>query len=132
MPYDPENPVTVANQVLLAAEKKSITATDTMQILDNVSRSYAMKVLEKLRNKGHLTREQKNIPETGGRYFEYEITKTGIKKCDWMRKQGVDLASEVVGDLKLITLPKISYRISLKGDTATMTYLMASPLPLEQ
>ncbi len=88
MPYDPENKVTVANQVLLAAEGKTITSTDTMQILGGVSRGYAVKVLEKLRDRGCLVREQINIPEKGGRYFEYKITDLGIKKCNWMRQQG--------------------------------------------
>ena len=88
MPYDPENPVTTANQILLSAERKVITATETMHILNGVSRGYAMKILEKLRTRGYLTRRQINIPEQGGRYFEYKITNCGIKKCNWMRQKG--------------------------------------------
>ena len=72
------------NKVLESVEGGSTTSASVSEKL-GISQCNASNVLNRLTSYGHLEKMQINIPETGGRYFSYNITSSGKKRLEWLR-----------------------------------------------
>ena len=74
------------NQVLLFARGQTITTQDVLIFYPDCiyKQTAAAKILNRLTVKGMLKRTK--ILHKEGMYYQYELTKTGEKKCKWIKK----------------------------------------------
>lgn len=86
------------NQVLLFARDRIVTAKDILEFYPDSPdpRIPASMILDRLSTKGMLKRTQVNIPIKGSMYYQYELTKTGEKKCIWVEDHIVEPDNETV------------------------------------
>lgn len=77
---------TRSHEILIEAEDTEITTKIIMKKF-NISHARSHSLLEKLRLNGNLTRNQINISESGGRFFEYSITKSGLKRLEYIKRR---------------------------------------------
>ncbi len=86
------------NQVLIFAINRIITAKDILDFYPDSPdpRIAASMILNRLATKGMLKRTQVNIPVKGSMYYQYELTKTGEKKCIWVEDHIVETDDETV------------------------------------
>ena len=88
MPFNPKDPLSATNRILLELEKQSLDSKKVSRILNGSSLSYANKFLTRLWKKGYAEKTRIRVPQRGYSYYEYAITDVGIKKCNYLRQKG--------------------------------------------
>lgn len=76
-----------SDQVLEFAETDTVTSDSVSQKF-RISRIQAANILKSLWQYGHLTRSQTNVKEIGGRFYRFDISKSGINRLKWLRSEG--------------------------------------------
>jgi len=84
---DNEDKPSLSNQLLLEAEKRSLTSSDVKNIFGLEIHAARMLLMRQSKS-GKLRRDKNKVIPGGGRYYTYTLSKGGMEKVEWLHSIG--------------------------------------------